>query len=97
MAASVGSPALFRSDAPGGDLEPVEGAQAIVQVLQGNRTVLWTALTGAVSMYRVEGWPRSIDGNDLGGALMMERPADGMAGVIMFGEKPKSVSFEMKR
>jgi hypothetical protein len=32
----------------------------------------------------------------LGGAVMMERPADPTAGVIDFGEKPRSVSFEME-
>ena len=95
MAASVGGTVLFRSEAPGADLEPIDGAGSVVQVLQGNRTVLWTALSGSVSMYRVEGWPTTVDGNDLGGAVVMGRPADGAAGVIAFGEKPKAVSFEI--
>jgi hypothetical protein len=68
----------------------------MAQVLQGNRTVLWTALSGSVSMYRVEGWPVTVGDNDLGGAVMMEQPADGTAGVIEFGEKPRSVSFELE-
>ncbi len=96
MAASVGGTALFRSAGPGGDLRPVGGADSLVQVLQGNRTVLWTALSGSVSLYRVEGWPVTVGGNDLGGALVMERPSDGTAGVIDFGEKPRSVSFEIE-
>jgi hypothetical protein len=95
MAASIGGSALFRSDRPGADLQPVGGADSIVQVLQGNRTVLWTALSGSVSLYRVEGWPSTVGDSDLGGAVMMERPADGTAGVIEFGEKPRAVSFEM--
>jgi hypothetical protein len=95
MAASFGATALFRSGAPGADLKPVGGSDSVVQILQGNRTVLWTALSGSVGMYRVEGWPTTVDGNDLGGAVMIERPADGSAGVIAFGEKPRSVSFEM--
>ena len=38
----------------------------------------------------------SIDGNDLGGALVIERSADGSAGVIEFGEKPKSIVFDIE-
>lgn len=95
VAASIGGTVLFRADAPGADLEPVDGAGQIVQVLQGNRTMLWTALSGSVSMYRVEGWPVTIDNNELGGGVVMERPADGMAGVIDFGDKPKTVTFEV--
>ena len=95
VAASLGGTALFRAESPGADLQPVNGAASTVQVLQGNKTVLWTALSGSVSLYRVEGWPTSIGDNELGGAVMMERPADGTAGVIEFGEKPRSVSFEV--
>jgi hypothetical protein len=93
-AASIGGTALFRAEAPGADLEPVDGAQSIVQVLQGNRTLLWTVLSGSVSMYRVEGWPTTFGENDLGGGVMMERPVDGTAGVIEFGDKPMTLSFE---
>ena len=88
MAASVGGTVLFRSEAPGADLEPIDGAGSVVQVLQGNRTVLWTALSGSVSMYRVEGWPVTIEDNDLGGAVVIERPVDGTAGVIDFVMDP---------
>jgi hypothetical protein len=48
-----------------------------------------------VSLYRAEGWPTSVGGSDLGGAVMIERPVDRTAGVIEFGEKPRSVSFEL--
>ena len=95
-AASLGSTVLFSADRPGADLRPVDGAEELVQILQGNRTVLWTALSGSVGLYRVEGWPVSADGNDLGGALVIERPADGSAGVIDFGEKPKSIVFDLE-
>jgi hypothetical protein len=95
VAASLGGTALFRAESPGADLQPVNGADSVVQILQGNRTVLWTALSGSVSLYRAEGWPTRIGDNELGGAVMMERPADGTAGVIEFGEKPRSVSFEV--
>lgn len=95
-AASIGTTALFSADRPGTDLRPVDGAEEVVQILQGNQTVLWSALSGSVGMYRVEGWPVSADGNDLGGALVIERPADGSAGVIDFGEKPKSIVFDIE-
>jgi hypothetical protein len=95
-AASLGSTALFSSEQPGADLRPVEGADEFVQILQGNRTVLWTALSGSVGLYRVEGWPVSANGNDLGGALVIERPVDGSVGVIDFGEKPKSIVFDIE-
>jgi len=94
-AASLGATAFFSADSPGADLSPVDGAEEVVQILQGNRTVLWTALTGSVGMYRVEGWPTTENGNELGGALVIERPADGSAGVIEFGEKPKSIVFDL--
>jgi hypothetical protein len=95
-AASFGGAALFSADRPGEDLRPVEGAEEVVHILQGNRTVLWTALSGSVGLYRVEGWPVNANGNDLGGALVIERPADGSAGVIDFGEKPKSIVFDIE-
>jgi hypothetical protein len=95
-AASLGATSFFAADEPGSDLRPVGGAEEMIQILQGNRNVLWTALSGSVGMYRAEGWPVSIDGNDLGGALVIERPADGSAGVIEFGEKPKSIVFDLE-
>jgi hypothetical protein len=95
-AASLGATAFFTADGPGSDLRPVGGAEETIQILQGNRSVLWTALSGSVGLYRVEGWPVSIDGNDLGGALVIERPTDGSAGVIEFGEKPKSIVFDVE-
>jgi len=96
IAASLGATSFFAADEPGSDLRPVGGAEEMIQILQGNRNVLWTALSGSVGMYRAEGWPVSIDGNDLGGALVIERPADGSAGVIEFGEKPKSIVFDLE-
>lgn len=95
-AASLGATAFFAADRPGSDLRPVGGAEEMIQILQGNRNVLWTALSGSVALYRVEGWPVSSGGNHLGGALVIERPADGSAGVIEFGEKPKSIVFDLE-
>jgi hypothetical protein len=96
-AASFAGTALFQADRPGAALAPMGDAADVVQILQGNRNVLWTSLSGSVTSYRVEGWASTVDGNELGGAVVIERPADGTAGAIDFGEKPKSVSFELDR
>jgi hypothetical protein len=94
-AASLATTADFQASRPGADLSPVGNADQVIQILQGNKTVLWTSLSSPVASYRVEGWPVAIDDNELGGALMIERPEDGTAGVIDFAEKPKSLGFEI--
>jgi hypothetical protein len=95
-AASFGGIALFQADRPGADLAPVGDAAEMIRILQGNQTVLWSSLSGGVvTSYRVQGWASTVDGNDLGGAVVIERPQDGTAGIIDFGEKPKSVTFEV--
>jgi hypothetical protein len=93
-AASFAGTALFQAERPGAELTPAGSAAEMVQILQGNRTVLWTSLSGAVTSYRVQGWASTVDGNELGGAVILERPDDGSAGVIDFGERPRSISFE---
>ena len=45
----------------------------MIDLIQGNESVLWTALSGTVTGYVVQGWPSSNGENELGGALMMER------------------------
>jgi hypothetical protein len=94
-AATVGATATFSADRPGANLAPVDEAASMVEILQGNRTILWTALSGSVASYQVEGWPVTIDGNDLGGALVIERTGDSSAGVIDFGEKPRTLRFDL--
>jgi len=95
-AATLATTAGFKAAGPDAFLSPVGNADQIVEILQGNRNILWSALEGSVISYRVEGWPVSIDGNDLGGALVIERPADRGAGIIEFGERPASLSFEIE-
>jgi hypothetical protein len=94
---SLAVSADFRATDPGSNLTPVGAADQMVEILQGNQNVLWSSLAGPVLSYRVEGWPVSVGEDDLGGALVIERPVDGSAGVIDFGEKPKSLSFELDR
>lgn len=93
LALSAG--ALFRAPSPGADLAPTGGAEKVIRILQGNQNVLWTSLSGNVTSYVVQGWPSTSGANELGGALIMERPAEGEAGVIEFGEKPMTLRFEI--
>ncbi len=94
-AASFATTAVFVADRPGSNLAPVGGAGQMIEILQGNQTILWSSLSGSVASYRVEGWPETIDGNDLGGSLVIERTGDTEAGVIDSGERPRSLSFEI--
>ena len=94
-AASFAGGAFFEAPAPGADLEPVNGAEQVIQLLQGQRSLLWTSLGGTVEAYTVIGWPSRQGDSELGGALMIQRPEDGTAGVIAFGEKPMTLHFEL--
>jgi hypothetical protein len=89
------SSAVFTADRPGADLEPVGNADELVHILQGESSILWTSLSGTVSFYTVRGWPSSDGESELGGALVIEKPDDGLAGVIKPAEKPMSLSFEI--
>ncbi|MFQ5522898.1 MAG: hypothetical protein ACE5F5_04900 [Acidimicrobiia bacterium] len=95
VAASLATSALYTAPAPGSDLQPVAGAEQVVEVLQGQSAVLWTALTGNVTSYLVLGWPETRGEVELGGALVLEQPTDGQAGVIDFGDKPMSIEFTL--
>lgn len=97
VALALSTTAMFQASRPGADLAPTKGAENLIQILQGNQNVLWTSLSGTVTSYVVQGWPTKTGDTELGGALMMERPADGSAGVIHFGEKPMSLEFQIER
>jgi hypothetical protein len=94
VAAAGASTALFQAAAPGQDLFPVDGADKVIQILQGQKSILWTTLDGSVGSIVTQGWPTTVGDSELGGAMTIERPSDGTAGVISFGEKPMSVEFE---
>ncbi len=95
VAAAASTTASFLAEHPGAELSPLKGAREIIQIFQGSETILWTSLAGSVGSYRVTGWPSESAGNELGGALVIERPEDGLAGVIDFGEKPMTLTFEL--
>lgn len=94
-AMALSASALFQAPRPGADLAPSGGSEKLIQILQGNQNILWTSLSGNVTSYVAQGWPSRSDGDELGGALVMERPANGEAGVIDFGEKPMTLRFEI--
>jgi hypothetical protein len=96
VALAISMSATFQASRPGADLAPTNGAASLIQILQGNQNVLWTSLSGNVTSYVVQGWPSQAGDNELGGALMMERPADGSVGVIDFGEKPMTLEFQLE-
>ena len=87
--------ALFQAPSPGSNVQPVDGAELVIDLIQGHETLLWSALSGNVTSFTVLGWPSQVDGHDLGGALMIENPENAKAGVIAFGEKPMSVEFDV--
>ena len=95
IAAAGTSFVSFQAASPGLDLKPVRGAEAIIDLIQGNEAILWSSLTGNVANIRTVGWPSDDGTHELGGALMLERPENGKVGIISFGEKPKSMTFDV--
>jgi hypothetical protein len=96
-AGTIATTAEFRASQPDDALSPVAGAGQIIQLLQANRAILWTSLDGGVSTVIVEGWGGGDSGNELAGSMTLDNVADGSAGVIDVGERPRSVSFELDR
>lgn len=95
VAAAFPATAIFKSSAPGLGLEPVGGAESLIQLIQGQEHIVWSALTGTVTGFEAVGWPSRQGDIELGGALVIERPADGSAGVIGFGERPMTLEFHL--
>lgn len=94
-AGALGAGALYEAPAPGADLEPQGGAAAEVLIDQDGTSLVWATTGGQVAYHEVKGWPSSVDEHDLGGALVIEKPADPAGGEISFGEKPASVLFHL--
>ena len=94
IAAVAATSASFQASSPGSDLKPVGGAETIIELIQGQHSILWSALTGPVTQIETVGWPSTDGTHELGGALMLKRP-DGNVGVVEFGEKPMSMTFDI--
>jgi len=95
IAATTSTLASFAASSPGSDLAPVRGAEVVIDLIQGQETLLWSALTGTVTKVHTVGWPSSDGTHELGGAVSLERPESGPVGIIDFGEKPMSMTFEV--
>lgn len=95
IAAAGNSVATFQAATPGSDLRPIGGAEAVIDLIQGNKTILWSSLTGNVTNIRTVGWPIDDGTHQLGGALTLVRPTDGEVGIVNFGEKPMSMTFNI--
>lgn len=95
VTAAFSATALFAASSPGSDLKPVGGAEMVIDLIQGQEAILWSSITGTVNSLTAVGWPTTDGVHELGGALVIERPDDGSAGVIDFGEKPMTVEFDI--
>lgn len=97
LAATVvgGSVAVFAAGGPGEHLRPIDGAELLVELTQAQESVLWVSIAGPVSTVRSLGWPADDGVHELGGALVMESPADPSAGVVDIDEPPMSVEFTL--
>lgn len=93
LTAAGGAVAVFTAGGPGENMGPTDGADLLVSLVQSTDAVLWTSLAGNVSIVGTRGWPSSDGTHDLGGALMIEKPANPTAGTVDIGEKPMSMSF----
>lgn len=89
--------ANFQAVSKGSDLKPSNGAEAVIDLIQGHQTVLWSSLAGSVTTIRTVGWPSGDSTHELGGALTLERPDTGLVGIVDFGEKPMSMTFELSK
>lgn len=90
-----GSVAVFVAGGPGENLRPIDGAELLVELTQSQESVLWVSLAGQVSTVRAVGWPVQDGDTELGGGLVIERPANPTAGVVDIGEAPMSLEFSL--
>ena len=97
VAATTAATVQLQAASPGSELELVGGSGSLIEVVQGQETVLWTALAGTVSNITTLGRPTSDGTHELGGALMIEQPANSQVGVVDFGERPMSMRFDLNR
>ncbi|HJS71487.1 MAG TPA: hypothetical protein VJ858_02085 [Acidimicrobiia bacterium] len=91
-----GAVAVFSAGGPGESVTPMDGADLLVGLVQSQESILWTSLAGPVSTVKTLGWPSSDGTHDLGGALVLETPANPSAGAVNIGEKPLSVAFSFE-
>lgn len=90
-----GAVAVFAAGEPGENLSPIDGAELMVDLTQVNGSVLWSSLAGPVVVVETRSRPTDDGVHQLGGALVIERPANGLAGTINLGETPQEIRFTL--
>jgi len=95
LGAVFSTTAIFSAATPGANLSPVNGAELVVDLIQGQEHLLWSSLSGTVETVTVVGWPTNDGEHELGGAVLIERPENGLAGTIDFGGKPMTAKFDI--
>lgn len=94
-AASLSGSAIFQAKQPGESLRPLGTADQVIQLLQGSHSIVWSSLGSTVSSVVVEGWPDSYGRTELGGAVMIEKTLGATSGSVDFGERPRSLRFDL--
>lgn len=95
LTAAGGAVAVFSAGGPGENLSPRGVANDLITLTQVSNSVLWTSLAGNVALVETTGWASSDGTHDLGGALVIEKPTNPLAGTINIGDKPQSVRFAL--
>ena len=93
LTAAGGSVAMFAAGGPGENLAPINGADMLISISQTQESILWSSLGGNVSAVEIVGWPSTDGTHDLGGALMIEKPENPLAGAVHTGERPAVANF----
>lgn len=95
LTAAGGAAAVFAAGGPGENLSPTGDATSLIDLTQVGGAILWTSLSGNVSLIETTGWASSDGVHDLGGGLTLEKPSNPLAGTINIGEKPATVEFTL--
>jgi len=86
---------VYAAGGPGEKLSPLSGAEQAIALQQVGESIHWASLAGNVTTTLTLTWPTGDGTHELGGALVLERPAASVSGQIDVGEMPMSVEFEL--
>lgn len=93
LTAAGGAVAVFSAGGPGENLSPRGAAERLIELSQVGNSIVWGSMAGNVSLIETTGWSSTDGTNELGGAMVIERPDDPVAGSLDIGEKPHKVKF----
>lgn len=92
LTATSSSTAIFTAPGPGLPLSPTGDAASLIELTQGQRSLVWVSKIGDVETVAVQGWPSSHGTDELGGAKLIQTVYRN-AGAVDFGEIPMTVEF----